>query len=79
MLCNKMKLKNSNNFLQLSGKAVQIIDLPGEKVVKIFIEPESVDIILERDEEVSLGDAILIEAPVPDGSIKIISHMPGIL
>lgn len=65
-----MKLQESNELLFLNGKVVQIFEISGEKAIKIFIEPESINLVLGKNEEISLGDTISIEATIPDYTIK---------
>ena len=70
-----MKSKPSQKQFQLQGKVVQTFEISGERAVKIFIKPFSIDLLIELNEEVSLGDVITLEVSINDKSLKSVTDI----
>jgi hypothetical protein len=75
-----MKSITSQKQFQFSGKVVQTFEISGERIAKIFIEPASIDLLIDLNEEINLGDVISFEVILNDKTIKsvndIISPLP---
>jgi hypothetical protein len=64
-----MKNLISQKQFHLSGKVVQTFEISGERIAKIFIEPVSIDLFVDINEEVNLGDVITMEVIINEKSI----------
>lgn len=69
-----MKSKLAQKQFLLKGKVVQTFQISGEKIAKIYIEPASIDILVNADEEVNLGEIISFNVTIDDKSLKSISN-----
>lgn len=69
-----MKSKLAQKQFLLKGKVVQTFQISGEKIAKIYIEPASIDILVNADEEVNLGEIISFNVSIDDKSLKSISN-----
>ena len=59
-----MKSKPHQKHFALNGKVVQTFEISGERIAKIFIEPASIDLLIDLNEEVTLGDVIKLEVSI---------------
>ncbi|RPI70849.1 MAG: hypothetical protein EHM47_11385 [Ignavibacteriales bacterium] len=69
-----MKSITSQKQFQLSGKVVQTFELSGERIAKIYIEPSSLDLFIDLNEEVNLGDIISFEVSINEKTIKSVNN-----
>jgi hypothetical protein len=55
----------------LKGAVTQILNSPEEKVVKVFLNTESMEIKLNKKSELKLGDVIEVDFKIPlSGKLK---------
>lgn len=69
-----MKSITSQKQFVLSGKVVQTFEISGERRARIFIEPSSIDLSIEYDEEINLGDIISFEVTLDEKTIKPVNN-----
>jgi hypothetical protein len=65
-----MKAKTSQKQIMLKGKVVQTFEITGEKIAKIYIEPASIDLTIDLNEDVNLGDIISFKVTINDKTIE---------
>jgi len=70
-----MKNITSQKQFQFKGKVVQTFEISGERIAKVFIEPASIDLIIDLNEEINLGDLISFEVTLNDKTIKPVSNI----
>jgi len=70
-----MKSKTNDKKFQLTGKVVQTFEISGERIAKIFIEPASIDLLIDLNEEINLGDLISFEVTLNDKTIKPVTNI----
>jgi len=72
-----MKSKPSLKKFRLKGKVVQTFETAGEKIAKIYLEPASVDFIIDSNEEINLSDIISFIVSINDNSLSVTSGNGG--
>jgi len=65
-----MKSITTQKQFILSGKVVQTFEISGERRARIYIEPSSIELFIDSDEEINLGDIISFEVSLDDSTIK---------
>jgi hypothetical protein len=70
--------KNSISDFTFSGKVAAVFDELGKQKVKILISPGYLEIILDANEDINLGDIVQIDSGLLIRDIKrSISQMPA--
>ncbi len=69
-----MKSKLTQKQFPLKGKVVQTLEISGEKIARIYIEPVSFDLVIGPNEEVNLGEIISFEVTINDKSLKSVTN-----
>jgi hypothetical protein len=70
--------KNSISDFTFSGKVAAVFDEFGKQKVKILISPGYLEIILDANEDINLGDIVQIDSGLLIRDIKrSISQMPA--
>jgi hypothetical protein len=54
--------KNSISDFSFTGKVVAVFDESGKQKVKILISPSYLEIILDANEDINLGDIVQIDS-----------------
>jgi hypothetical protein len=70
--------KNSISDFTFSGKVAAVFDESGKQKVKILISPGYIEIILDANEDINLGDIVQIDSGLLIRDIKrSIPQMPA--
>jgi hypothetical protein len=70
--------KNSISDFSFTGKVAAVFDESGKQKVKILISPSYLEIILDANEDINLGDIVQIDSGLLIRDIKrSISQMPA--
>lgn len=65
-----MENNSVKKHMRFIGEVVETFDLQGKRAVKICVEPQIVELMLQDNEEAHLSDKVIIEADISVTSIK---------